>query len=359
MERKWSIRAYRDGDEAGIFELRKAVNPEREYDQDKWLRWWHWTFKENPAGSAKIWLAEHEDRIVGQYSLIFMYLKVGNTIIKASQNIDDMTHPAYRYQGMFSTLERKALDEVAKEGVHITIGFPNAAAYPGHMKSGWFDIATTRMLLKPLNWGNALKLKISNKFLLKPGAIGGNILQKVVYRAKQAPIVEGLTITQVFSFDERINELWAKVSSQHQIMVVRNKDYLNWRYIAVPDVNYLVYVAEKAGEIYGYLVLRPMQWGQVKVGVIFDMLAQSEPIAQCLISKATAHCKQEKADLVSCSMIASKTYVNAFRKNGFISSMPFVKGHWFCAYSSAPDISKEFLKEQKNWFVQTGDSDTL
>jgi hypothetical protein len=37
MERAWSIRAYEKGDENGIFELMKAVYPEKKYDREKWM----------------------------------------------------------------------------------------------------------------------------------------------------------------------------------------------------------------------------------------------------------------------------------------------------------------------------------
>jgi hypothetical protein len=37
---------------------------------------------------------------------------------------------------------------------------------------------------------------------------------------------------------------------------VRDKEYLNWRYVDVPDVDYTIYLAEEGEEICGYIVLR-------------------------------------------------------------------------------------------------------
>lgn len=360
MKQKWSMRAYKEGDEEAIFELWKAVYPLMQRSGEQWMRWWHWMYKDNPAASGKvrIWLADHDGRIIGQYPFIFMMLKVGNQIVKASQVIDHMTHPHYRRQGISLKLGRQGLNEAEREGVYINIGFPNEAAYAVDIKTGWFDVATIQTLFKPLNWGNTLKLKISDRFLLKLGTIGGNLIAKMLYRTRKAPFVEGLTITQVSYFDERINEFWTRVSSQYQIIVVRNKDYLNWRYVAVPGVDYLIYIAEKAGEIYGYLVWRCIPTEHTKVGTIFDVLAQSEEVAQCLISKAMERCEQEKIDLIYWAGIANKAYLKAFKRMGFIS-VPFVKGRQFIAYSSASTISKEFLKDSRNWFIQIGDSDAI
>ena len=60
MERVWSIRAYKKGDEDDIFELTKAVHPEQEYDWKKWMRWWRWMYIDNPAGDSRIWVADHD-----------------------------------------------------------------------------------------------------------------------------------------------------------------------------------------------------------------------------------------------------------------------------------------------------------
>jgi len=353
------IRAYKEGDEEKILELHKAVHPERKYDKELWMEWWHRMYKENPAGAGKVWLAEDDGKIVGQYALIPIVINIKSETITGAQSVDTMTHPDYRYRGIFESLARKTYIEAAKEGIYIVYGFPNKISHPGFIKKlSWFDVAAMQVVFKPLNWTNTLKIRIKNKFLLKLGGIGGNLVDKIFYRAKRAPAVEGLTIAQVSSFDERINELWARVSSQYQIMVVRNKDYLNWRYCAVPGVNYSIYIAEKAGQICGYLVLRCMQREQIEAGIIFDIIAQSGDTARYLVSKAIEHCKQEKVDLIYYSTIANKAYIRAFRKNGFIS-VPFIKGGRFCAYSSASHISREFLRDPQNWLVQLGDSDIV
>jgi len=358
MEHAWSIRSYSEGDEEGIFELDKAVHPSQEQNREKWMRWWHWMYKENPAGNSRIWLAEHDGRIVGQYPLIPMDMKVGNEIMRASQNVGLMTHPDYQHQGIFSALERVALDSAGREGVHITIGFPNEAALPGHIKSGWFDIAAIQVIFKPLNWGKALKLRINNKFLLKLCGVGGNLADKMFFRAKRPSAVEDLAISQVSSFDERVNELWTEVSNHSKIMVVRKSDYLNWRYVTAPSAEYSIYIAEQAQKVCGYLVLGCRQKSsQTKVGIIFDVIAQSEEIAQCLISKAIKQFEQEKVYLVYCLIVGGKKMLReAFKANG-LRSIPFVKWGRFCAYSSSPHTPKETLRDSRNWFVQIGDSD--
>ena len=359
MERKWSMRGYKEGDEEGILELTKAVNPSRQYDRGQWLRWGRWMYRANPAGPGRIGLAEHNGKIVGQYAIVPTVMKVSTEVIIGSQSLDTMTHPNYRRRGLFEILAKQVYREAGSDGIHIVYGFPNEFSHPGFIrKLNWFDISTTRIMVKPINWGNVIRMRIDNKFLSHIGGIGGSLASKVFCRVKRVPLMDDLAIRQVSSFDERINELWTKVSTQHHIMVVRNRDYLNWRYVAIPDVDYQIYIAERGEKICGYLVLRYMQRDCAKVGTIFDVLALSGQITRCLLLKVIDDCQQEKPDLIACSLIANKTYLNAFRKSGFIS-LPFLRGGRFCAYSSAPNISKDFLEDSPNWFIQIGDSDAI
>jgi GNAT superfamily N-acetyltransferase len=354
--RNWFIRAYREGDESKILELWKAVYPEKQYLQQQWLRWWHWKYKDIPSGS-KTWLAWDNGKIVGQFPVLLLNLKVGNDIKKVAYPLDLMTQPDYRRQGIISTLEQNARDELAKVGINITIGFPNDISYLVATKLGDFDIAARRTMIRVFKWENTLKKRISNKFFLKFCTINCYMLNKLLFRASKTPVVKDLTITQVSCFDERINEFWARVSSQLQTIVVRSKDYLNWRYATVPDISYSIYIAEKAGVIRGYLVLR-CDCEYRKKGVIFDLLSESEEVARSLLSTATEHCRRDNTDYIVWVGIANKTYLRAFRKSGFISR-PFLKEGNFIVYSSAPDISKEFLRNPQNWLIQTGDEDVM
>jgi len=360
MKRVWSIRPYKEGDEEGILELRKAIDPPRKHDRERWMRWWHWMYKDNPAGNGKIWLADCNGKIVGHSAVIPVVMKIGSETVTGFQSIDTMTHPDWRRQGIYETLAKKTYAEAAKEGVHIGYRFPNKNSHPIAIKKlNWFDVANKQIVFKPYHWRNTIRLRVKNKFLARLLAIGAILVfNKISVRTQGASMVEGLTITQVSSFDKRIDGLWNRISNQYPIMVVRNKDYLNWRYCAVPNIDYSIYVAEKAKEICGYLVLRCLLMEQTKVGRIFDILAESEQIAQCLILKAVEQCEQERVDIIYCNLIANKMYLKALRRNGFISS-PFVKGFWFCAYSSSHYISKEFLKDPQNWYIQVGDSDAI
>ena len=144
-------------------------------------------------------------------------------------------------------------------------------------------------------------------------------------------------------------------SNNHKIMLVKNQDYLNWRYVAIPDIDYSIYVAEKSDEVCGYIVFRTMLWDTLRMTIIFNVLALSPDIAQYLIAKAVEESQKEDVDLVYCSIIADNNFLSSFRCNGFMG-VPNT-GQGFTIESTHPNIPMEFLRNPKNWFIQIGDSD--
>lgn len=359
MERKWSVRTYKEGDEMGILDLWKAVYPDREYDWEKWLRWWHWLYKENPAGQCWICMANDGGKIAGQTAVIPIVIKIGTMNVLSSQEVDAMTHPDYRGQGMYKCLALRAYSEAAKSGVHTRFQFPNDASYPiGTKKLDWIKMPNMNIMLKVFNWNSALKLKVNNLYLrIIIATVARIIFNKIIFRTHRLPVIDGLTITKIKSWDDRVDKLWANVSSQYQIMVVRDKSYLNWRYSA-PDVNYSIFAAEKTGEICGYLVLQHTIQRGLKISHIFDLIAQSEDIMQYLVAKAVEECQQKGIDIIRYPLIANKIYHRILKNNGFIF-IPFLKGGHFCTYTVSKSISREFISNPRNWLVQIGDSDNI
>lgn len=356
MKRALIVRAFEKGTENEVFELVKAVWGKEVPNKERWMEGWRWMFIDNPAGTSIIWLAWHDDKLVGQYPLVKESMKIGDKIVKAVQIADTMTHPEYRRQGIAVALGEKALSQLRKEGGSCVIGFPTTQAYKLHMKSGWLDICAFQIMVKPLNLNSILRSYLSsNKFLLKTSTGIGSLILKMLSRNEKPPKVDGLIITKISYFNDRFDDFWKKVSNDYDLIIVRNKNYLNWRYVDVPTADYSIYVAERKGEICGYVVLGHSKKGDLTLGCIYDIITplNQEDVLHCLISKAIDHFKDENVDGVFSEMVVPKIYRKIFLKNGFIPY--FWSKSRFIAYNASYDISQIFLENPKNWFVQLGD----
>jgi len=155
--------------------------------------------------------------------------------------------------------------------------------------------------------------------------------------------------------------LWEKVSDDYEIMVIRDKEYLNWRYVNTPDLSYTTYLAEKERQILGYIILRCKELRGLVFGYIFDLLfpLDRQDIAQHLILRAVEHFKQEKADLIVYHMVGPKVYRKSFGRSGFIFSRFISRRFRFIARINTPNISETFVRNPRHWFIQIGDSDWI
>lgn len=357
MKRKWNIRSYKETDLDALYKLTKAVWGEDVPEKEQWIRGWQWVHLNNPAGTSVIWIAEHDGRLVGQYPLILESMKIGGQIVKGSQNIDIMTHPEYRRQGMAAVLEKTALDELSKKGIHLVIGFPNQPAYPLHMKSGWLDVCAFQVMVKPLNLRKFLERYFTRrKPLLKVLTLVGNLIIKAFFRTRKPPAIHELSIEEISYFDDRFDDFWNRIPSDYPLIVVRDKRYLNWRYVDAPNARYTIYAAEEKGQICGYIVLGCTYDNGLALGHIYDIIAplDREDIIRSLMSKAIEHFRDKEVDAIFSKMVANKVYHKSLSKSGFIPHFRFKSR--FIAYSASKDVSVTFIKDSKNWFIQLGDS---
>lgn len=75
---------------------------------------------------------------VAHYGVIPCFIQYKTDIMLAAQSADTMTHPKYRYKGMFVDLSNKTFDLCRELGIRLIFGFPNQNSYHGAVnKLGW------------------------------------------------------------------------------------------------------------------------------------------------------------------------------------------------------------------------------
>jgi len=82
---------------------------------------------------------EHEP--VAYYGVIPCFIEHAGRRILAAQSADTMTHPGYRYKGMFTQLSRLTFSLCQSAGIRLVFGFPNQQSYPGAIRMGWKETA--------------------------------------------------------------------------------------------------------------------------------------------------------------------------------------------------------------------------
>lgn len=345
----WSIREFNEGDEERIRELRGIS-----LSSSKDSQWWKWCYLDGPDGPAIIWLAVAGNKIVSQYPVLPLHMKIRGQTCLGARGFDGMTHPDYRRQGIYTVLGNKVIESGVKNGISIFFATPNDENYPLHIKKlHWFYICEPPLLLRIVDWGAVLKKH--SKIPVFMGNLLGAGVELVLNLTSRLGNTD-IKIRPVAAFDERVDDFWRKASNVRQIMIVRDRKYLNWRYAQKPGNEYTILLAEKEKAMLGYGVVK-LEREDLPRGFIMDVLTlpNDDNIAKLLIDKAIGYLREQGAAIISCIMLQGNPYYGILRKMGFTKRR---SGLRLCARLFNGDLSREFIANPVNWYYVWGDSDT-
>jgi hypothetical protein len=359
----WSLRRYRDGDKQAIYELLNIAF-------GKWhsLNYWEWLYKKNPAGSAVIWVAEHDSKLISHFALIPVKMKVGNTYLTACYAADAVTHPDYQSRGVHVSVRNMAHCDTADAGIPLSLVAPRRKLIEWKRRGNNGHICLMGSITKVLNCSSLLRRRERSNEPL----IHASKATQSPEETKSGSVLEGLEIGEIDLFDERIDTFWSEISSNYEIIVKRDQAYLNWRYAEHPEIRYIICLAEKRKRILGYCVLSEIQEGHLKVGRIVDILGFSRApnVVGQLIQVALTRFKNRGLDLANCFLSEKHPYRTMFWKAGFVPyplpnvdlrcavNLPGTYSSAEVTYSQALAFSQNpFLKEKRNWFLMDCDFD--
>jgi hypothetical protein len=346
------VRKYRTGDEGEINRLFNLV-----FHETRSLEEWRLKFQGNPVGSSLITLAETDGKIVGQYAHLVIPLKFGGRIVRACQGVDNFVLPEYRRGGnVHLTLLASQPSLIRELGGAFGFGFPNEAAY---LIDKWLlrcrDLFTLPTLFRRLNWRQAVKRRIP----WLPGWIfafigwASNTLHRLSLAAKGTG---DIAVSQVPSFDERIEAFWEKVKESYGILIVRDRQFLNWRYAPNPSRPYTFLMGEKDEAIVGYAVLTIRQGGDIRTGEIVDILTIDDIASEeALVRGALRWFLSRKADYVLTSALREDRISRTLSNLGF-HEHPVFKPYPIVYSMFSTDLDEGFLKDARNWHLTHGDA---
>lgn len=229
------IRMYRDGDEYGITSLFNKV-----FGREMPLTEWRWKYKGQQA-NQKVYLVLLEDEkagIVGNYGGVSLRMLHDGREIKGIASCDTMIDPKYRSFVRFKNMAL-LLEEIAiRDGHVLYYGFSN---------------------------DRIIKLTIEKlKLYEKVGPANGydkdvefhNNLNRYSY-----------TFSPLDYDDEQIDRLWALSKHQYKLAVIRDREYLRWRFRDNQLHQYELWGLRKrwSGELQALAVLKKEEGQKISV----------------------------------------------------------------------------------------------
>ena len=370
------IRRASIADKAAIWNFLKVAYGD--FSKHMFPKRWTWQYRENPYVKKEknllpILLAIKDDQIVGQTCVTPVELKIGNTVYPATWGTDFIVLPDFRGEALGVRLMQIELKH-SKLMIGISMAFSTRkiAEYLGYKKLDpiniyWRPVRLQRpfvyhhfirrtLIKKTRNKLVGRLIKILFRFFSFDRLISAilNIFcgmrDLIESRSKKKCLCD---IQEVDYFDERIDSFWHSTSGQYEIIVKRDKEYLNWRYSRDHPLTYRKFIATKDGQVKGYLVLRKAEPEEWNVGKVVDLyVGRDDPqTIEDLIRHAIQFFGND-VEVLEC-VASTSEYQQTLSRFGFFK----VKTEVPTYHCGNPSLAEKLEIHRHNCFFTKGDHD--
>ena len=229
----YQIRLYRPGDEVGILKsfnhvFREVCGPDY---VDRELVYWEWQFGANPCGHRISVGLTGTGEVAAHYGGVPQRLHTSFGDMTFVHIVDSFVVPEHRAglkrPGLFVKTAYPWFDLCYERGDAVMYGYPvKAAERVGSRYLEYKFLRVVDYLCRPAGDGDERC----------PGAIEVEMLRAI---------------------PPEVDALFERFTRRRNCLVRRDRAYLEWRYVTIPDDHYEIWAARRDGELSGLCVLRP------------------------------------------------------------------------------------------------------
>lgn len=284
---------------------------------------WSWRFIGNPSGSAIIQLAFEGSLLVAHYAITPVSLRNEGRNLATGLSGTTMTHSAYRGRGLFPILARNTYRRMKEMGMAMVWGFPNSMSHRGFIKDlNWVDLYEVP----------TFRLSLSNSRSLPSS---------------------GEAVVELDEFPQNVDDLWESVRNDYSILTVRDRQFLNWRYVQNPTGRYRIIAHLDGSDLLGYAVYKRYK---NEFQVVDILTVNDTDIGVQLITHIIHRAIDESLDAVSMWLNVTHPLHRALERLGFSNGLPVT---YFGGLVLQPELSNAGLYDFKRWYITMGDSDVF
>lgn len=361
----WQIRLFQDEDKPSFLELAQLHFKDKDVGSEAYLDWLR---KGGPAGPAIIPVAITDaNEIIGFSFQVPFEVKHGDAYEICRMGCNALVHPNYRVFGVYAALQKLAAKTIIESGSIFGYGFPKPGAIIPHQKAGRFPVSKLPLLIRPLDIDKLTTTRLKKPVLRWGVSLGWKIARNFLWRPKRGKPIAGnpIQISQETRFDERFDHFWQRVENKYDIIIKRDRHFLNWRFCDVNFRQYTILSAQYEGKLIGYIVLRATEIEQISTGLIMDFLvepgAKGENAGYLLVEAALRHFQEKGLSLAGCFMLAHTHEFQILRRAGLIEPPERFTPQAFnlFAITYSPKAPKEDLAQADRWFITMANHDAV
>ena len=259
------IRSYRAGDESCLVELFAAVFG-RHIDEQHW----RWKLHAPDSPVPNVLLATSGDRPVFQYAGILTAFELDGARRNGMVSVDTMTAPDFRRRGLLTRVATEAYSRWRDAGIEFVFGLPNEQWGSRAAALGWLPLFPLRRMVRPLRPEALLAHRFALPWLSSM-KLASSLWNGIF--ARLPPRDPSLAIQAVARAGPEFDRLWASCRGNAKFGVVRDRAWVQWRFLDCPSRRYRVRLATRAGEPAGYCAYAVYDSGSGRRAVIAELAA--------------------------------------------------------------------------------------
>jgi len=287
-----------------------------------------WKMRSDPLAARHQWVTEIDGRIVATLLRIVRRVRIKRRDYLLRDNVDVAVDPRHGKRGLYRAISQHAWDSPQASEIGLSFSYstnPRTRRRPGDGESQSHSLGNPIQVLEKTYRARAVVARRREKYggrLPLPLAALRISLERASNRLRHLPYWRSAkgawSITALERFDHRIEEFFEQASEPFDLVMVRGRDYMNWRYCDPAAGQFTVRAAEQQGRLLGYLVFKISE-GE---GYIADLLALPgrTDVLRSLIEDSLQIFRRARVKRICCWMVSRHPYHRVLRRYGFVDS---------------------------------------
>lgn len=251
-DNKYTIREYQGEDREGFLNLY-----EHTFGQQKSDEWFEWKYVDNPyVDHVSMYITEHKGDIIGARPFFALPITRRDWDGTALQPGDTMVHVEHRRQGLFTRMNKEALEKYSNSEFDLIFNFPNKQSGPGNIKMGWKPIGNIKEYYRLQDPTPLLDTRLDLPFPATFANIGGLVTRTPAYVRRilsQSPRSVNIKRLDVEVPGDELTGLYKRMKPDG-LHATRSPEFFRWRF-SNPDWNYKTYLGFDEAELTAALVV--------------------------------------------------------------------------------------------------------
>lgn len=304
-----------------------------------------WFYANSPEGQPLVLLLREQasGALVGAVSAGPRVLRVNEQDRKAGVVVDFVVDSRHRTLYPALVLQRAMCNTVVQH-FGLAYGFPNPRAWPLMERAGYRMLGSMIRYVRVIRVAHYAKQTLLRWLLTPAGALIDRV--RMALHGAGGRLPQAWSIAWLTCFDERFDDLWAKLTDAPAVIERRDTRFLTWRFEQQPNAHYrILTVLDQDKNLAAYAVCQR----EGNVLHLRDFLSRGicDQALACVLQQAAHLARAEGCSSVSLEFLGTPRLQNALKESGWVP-----RGSRPVMYATSTGAM-----DDKDWYLTCADED--